>query len=637
MKKYFKLLLMATIMLLGSLFAFAEPFKADTISEWTLQEDDYYYYTKAIVSTGASVDVKVPSRFENYSELNIEYNHPVDGTWIPVPMFEVGGFNVRARTVRYTTQYNSIFNKQLTTFYYYTGDGFTNLRVADPSNDTHKTMTVGGNFRFKNPVDNVAPVITGETHYITNVDNPVTEATIKSGLSAYDNKDGYLGSSSFVKVSDTYTANKNKVGVWLLKYRVTDSSGNYSEITINVNVKDIVKPTITGQSSYTVVYNQTQNLTTVKNNLTVTDNYYTGLTAEVVTDNYTANKNKVGAWTITYQATDGSGNKSNLYTVTINVIDNVKPTISGTNSYTRPYNSKLELSTIKAALTANDAYDGDLTSSITLKSDNYSPKYNQKGTYQVVYTVKDSSNNSTDYTVTINVIDNIKPTITGTNAYSTGSTEKLLESTIRSGLTAIDDYDGALEVVLVEDNYSGSSNILGTHKIIYKATDSSGNVMEFEVTVTVEDDVPPVIHVTDHFIQIDGGLNMTIEDIIEHLIYTGQLDENFTAYYNVLENDYQADVSGEYLITMSRKETAPSHLKELVTLGVKVFEAEETPDPTTEDPNDTDDVDKDDKTFGDQFIDFFNDYGVYLVVGLVIFVVLLVIARQLGFGRRRRW
>lgn len=440
---------------------------------------------------------------------------------------------------------------------------------------------------FVTTKDNVYPVINGKTNYITNVNNPTTEANIRAGLYAYDNIDGDI-SSSFVLVSDEYTTNKNILGTYDIVYKVSDSAGNESQVTVKVHVVDATKPVISGQNTYTIVYNQTQSLTAVLNSLTVTDNYQSGIIPVLVEDNYTANKAVKGSYTVKYKATDNSGNESDLFVVTINVVDTIKPVITGTSSYTHVYNNKLELSTIKAALTATDGYDGNITANITLKSDNYTANYNKKGSYQVVYTVKDSSNNSIDYTVTINVIDNIKPIISGQAIYNTGSQVQLSEATIRAALTAVDDYDGSLVVNLLSDGYSSNYTIIGSHTIVYKVTDASGNVTEYAVTINVFDDVPPVIYTNDAFINIDGTLNYTLQQIIDHLIRVGDLQAsvNFDNYY-VSTSDYDPSTPGQYEVVLMRSDLAPESLKERVSVGIRVLEPNPIPTNPVPTPDDS--------------------------------------------------
>ncbi len=482
--------------------------------------------------------------------------------------------------------------------------------------------------------DQLSPVINGETNYITNVDNPVSIATIKSGLSAIDNIDGYIPSSQFVLVSDGYTDNAGTLGIYDVRYKVADSSGNEAFVTVKVHVVDVTKPTITGTSNYTTSYNQSIAITTITSGLSAVDNYDGPITPVLVTDNYSANAEIVGTHTITYKAVDSSGNESNIFTVNVKVEDKVKPVISGKNSYETSYNSKLAVNTIKNALSANDEYDGNLTTSITLKSDNYSANYNRKGAYQMVFTVKDSSNNSVDYTVNITVVDKIKPVISGQNLYTSGTQNKILESTVRAALSANDDYDGALTVELVEDNYSSKYQVPGEYTIKYKATDTSNNTTFYTVTIRVGDGVPPIIYTTDVFINIDGALNYTLEQIINHLVNVGQLEAGVNMLnYDVLESDYNSSKAGDYTVVLMRKESASVELQETITIGIRVLEA--TPlDPPSDGGNDQ--PLEDNPTWLDDLKEWWSkNRG--LVIGLgIAFVVALIAVKVVNPSNKRR-
>lgn len=575
-KKFFKRALTVTLLFISSIFIILASGKIDASNSKTV---NMTFSPRAQWSNGSAVGMWSISN-SNKEEIKLNYSSITNAT---LKVYEI---DVLIETMSLTSAIsgNDLFfeatedpvwgAKLDLASYSETADLFY-IPFHIPVEDYYITIT------FDMVIsDTINPVINGQTNYITNVDNPITEANIKSGLYAIDNIDGHIPSSAFVLVTDGYTANKTTLGTYDVNYKVSDSAGNWSFVTVKVHVVDIAKPVISGQSSYTIVYNQTQNLTTVKNNLTVTDNYNTGLTATLVEDNYTANKTQKGSYTLKYQATDSSGNKSDIYVVTITVIDNIKPVISGTNSYTRAYNNKLELSAIKSALTATDGYDGNLNAALTLKSDNYSSNYSNKGTYQVVYSVKDSSNNTADYVITINVIDNIKPTISGQATYSTGTTNKISEATIRAALTAIDDYDGALSLELISDGYSAHYQQIRSHKITYKATDSSGNSTDYVVTINVFDDIPPIIYTNDAFINLDGTLNYTLEQIIQHLINVGDLEAsvNFENYV-VFENDYDPETPGEYEVVLMRSESASSDLKERLSIGIRVLEPNPITDP----------------------------------------------------------
>lgn len=425
-------------------------------------------------------------------------------------------------------------------------------------NDPYTVSTEHGDeiLVYLEAVDTLSPVINGQTNYITNVDNPINEATIKSGLSAVDNVDGNIPSSAFVLVSDGYTENKNTIGEYDIVYKVFDSSGNEATVTVHVHVVDITKPTISGTNAYTVVYNQTLNLDGVKNGLIVNDNYDTGLIPTLVSDGYTSNKTVKGVYEVKYKATDTSNNVSDVFVVEVTVIDNIKPVISGNNTYTTPYNVQLTIDALKSVLSATDGYDGNITSQIALKTDNYTANKNVKGSYQVIFTVADSSNNSMDYTV----------------------------------------------------------------------------------TVTVTDDVPPVIYTTDVFINIDGALNYTLEQIIEHLINIGQLEAGINLEnYIIAENNYDPDTPGEYEVVLNRQEYASSALPETLSINITVLEPETVEEPS-ENPTDDDPISDitPEPNYLDEIKDFFiKNFGT-IVIGIVLLIVGLLVIKFVNPSNRRR-
>lgn len=507
------------------------------------------------------------------------------------------------------------------------------IKITKTDNSTVDIYgTFGAKVKIKvaQPDDTVAPVLSGETSYITSVANPILESAIRSQIRAYDDVDGDI-TGKIQLISDNYTTNKAKLGIYEIEYQVKDSADNVANLIVKVSVVDVTKPTITGTAKHTIGYKQTLSLSTIKSGLTATDNYDLTPTITLISDNYSTNKNRVGVYDVKYQAEDSSGNKSDVFTVTVTVVDTIKPTITGKNTYTAVYNNKLTIDSIKSGLQAQDEHDGDITNNITLKSDGYSSNFNVKGNYQVIFTVSDASGNSIDYTVTVTVVDTIKPTITGKNNYVTGSTQKINESTIREALTAIDDYDGALSLALISDNYSSNYNIIGNYQIKYRATDASGNYMDYIVTVTVTDDVPPIFYVTDHFVNVDQALNMTLDEIIQHLILIGEISADTLNHYQITASNYMSS-PGNYEIELSRKIDAPSTLNEKITIGVKVVESTEVPEPPTTPIEDDSEL-----GFGDKFEAFFKEYGAYIVIGFIGLIVVLVVIKAINPSGRKRW
>lgn len=110
--------------------------------------------------------------------------------------------------------------------------------------------------------------------------------------------------------------------------------------------------------------------------------------------------NKLGTYTITYKLPYLNTHK---VTRKINVVDTTKPTLklNGKESISLYVGDTYK----EEGATATDNYDKDLTSNITIDSNLDTKK---KGTYKITYTVKDSSNNESSITRTINIKN--KPT-----------------------------------------------------------------------------------------------------------------------------------------------------------------------------------------------------------------------------------
>ena len=261
--------------------------------------------------------------------------------------------------------------------------------------------------------DTSSPVLDGYTGvYITNVDDPISLATLKASITAIDDVDGDI-TNRIVVTTDNYTANMHKLGLWPVVFSVSDNANNTATITIQVSVVDKTAPVITlAHPSYTSNLSSPLKLSDVLSDITASDNYDGDVSSKIVIyyDGYSSTSTTIGNHTVTFKVTDNSGNAS-FKDITINVVDDIIPTISGNSSYTKSANSSLSSSDIKAGLIASDNYDNDLTGQITEVSNTYLGKENKVGTYYITYNVTDNSNNTSEnFVVTIQVVDTQKPT-----------------------------------------------------------------------------------------------------------------------------------------------------------------------------------------------------------------------------------
>lgn len=337
----------------------------------------------------------------------------------------------------------------------YGSDGFQIMDNDDELIYKYETENWGFySFLFRVREKDLAPVFSGETYFVTNVDNPLTVQEIKSHITAIDDYDGDVTKNITLK-EDNYTAYNSQIGVYTIIFQVNDSSNNIAELTVQVNVTDVTAPIITGQKTYNQSIKTLLDLNIVKDNLTVTDNYDTNLIIVQETDNYSSNYNIPGQYIVKYKAVDTSGNIG-YYDVNIHVIDDILPVIEGSTKITKTYDEVLTVSTIKEYLTATDNIDGDITSNIILEN----------------------------------------------------------------------------------DNYTGNGNKLGNYDITFSVTDNAGNKATHIVTIQVIDDLPPLFYVDEYFINVQEGINLTQNDIINLLIKTNQLTITSTTTIKIVDNEY---------------------------------------------------------------------------------------------------
>ncbi|MFA5021555.1 MAG: DUF5011 domain-containing protein [Patescibacteria group bacterium] len=176
---------------------------------------------------------------------------------------------------------------------------------------------VAWNWVGLNPaIDTTPPVITllGDNPAIVDVFTP----WVDPGVTITDPDDGDLTANLVV----TGAVNTSVLGTYMVHYNVSDASGNpATEVIRTVVVVDRGFPVITLPVSSPQSWDV--GVTYVASVATVTDNYDTGLTAQVVVS---VDTTKPGSGSVTYTAIDSSGNTTTVILV-VNVVDNTPPVI----------------------------------------------------------------------------------------------------------------------------------------------------------------------------------------------------------------------------------------------------------------------------------------------------------------------
>lgn len=253
--------------------------------------------------------------------------------------------------------------------------------------------------------DSTPPVITlvGTSPVTVEVGTTYTDA----GATAADDVDGNL-TASIIATSNVDTT---ALGSYTVTYNVSDSTGNAAApVTRTVNVVDTTPPVITRIGSATVSVEIGGTYTDA--GASASDNYDGNLSGAIVTTG-AVNTSQFGAYTITYNVSDSSGNAAIPVTRTVNVVDTTPPVITLVGSpiviveVGEPYTD--------SGATAADNYDGDLTAAVEATG---SVNTNLAGTYEITYTVNDSSNNAAQpVTRTVHVFEEMHasplPTVDG--------------------------------------------------------------------------------------------------------------------------------------------------------------------------------------------------------------------------------
>lgn len=268
-------------------------------------------------------------------------------------------------------------------------------------------------------------------------------------------------------------------------------------------------------------------------------------------DTYTPNKNTVGEWVIVYSITDSSSNTV-TFTVTVFVRDVTKPTIDlgELDEITVSYLDNLNPLTYHSNFTITDNYYDleDLVITVNVGTFDGTPK-----TSTITYTVTDPSGNVQTAQMVVHVIDDVAPEIFGPDEFTTTISSGLTLGTILTQYSASDEIDGTRTnyITVISNNYTANKDVAGTYYITLRVSDTSGNVAEKTIEVTVSDDVVPVFYVTRAFISVAESITLTLEDIIRILYVTGQI-ESMEGYTLVASTYFGNELNpGVYTLTIS--------------------------------------------------------------------------------------
>ena len=290
------------------------------------------------------------------------------------------------------------------------------------------------------------------------------------------------------------------VGTTTITWIATDVAGNASSLTQTVKVSDVEIPTLalpavaeqfTGAgatSCAALVSDETLGTPVAGDNCGVT------VTRTGVPE---GNLFPIGTTTITYTATDPSGNSATA-TQTVTVTDNTPPSLSVPGDLTLETGANATgcgMAVANAALGTASASDNCLATldRAGVPAGNVFPL----GTTTITYTATDASGNTATATQKITVVDTTPPSITTANLETTTDTG-LCGATLTDLGTAAADNCGAITPSGVRSDGAALGDPFpeGTTTITWTATDAAGNTATATQTVTVTNPAPQVTILT---------------------------------------------------------------------------------------------------------------------------------------------
>ncbi|MFL2913994.1 MAG: immunoglobulin-like domain-containing protein [Opitutales bacterium] len=365
--------------------------------------------------------------------------------------------------------------------------------------------------------------------------SPTLEAgTIYSepGFYAYDNVDGDITN----KVSYPENFISTIPGINYISYTVTDSTGNSNSTQRSITVVDTTKPTLVlnGDTSITMEAGDIFN----DPNATWVDNADgTGM----VSSSISVDEQEVGLQKLNYIYIDKSTNVSNSVTRSLTIVDTTPASIFLNGNAITIHEAGQPF--VDPGATWIDNADGNGT--VLGLGDLNSSKL---GEYDLVYSYKDESNNSSvSITRKVQIVDTTAPQLQLVG--NQNITTEVGFSYTDQGAIWTDAVDGNGTVFSI-----GSVNVqtLNTYLLRYSYTDQAGNAgqpFDLNRTVTVKDTLSPtIVFPQKEYSPFLLGQDINFSDVIAVDLFDGNLTSDLQISY---PPDFDENKSGSYLINFS--------------------------------------------------------------------------------------
>ncbi len=562
-RKKLKVVLTFALMLLGVMLTSTHVFAYGTSSESTFTVDGERIYATSTYTENAltfdvdQLDVATSGNLNLLTHDIRDYSGYDDSAIYTLHILTYYG-------EEYTIYNGQIFSLLMSS--YNAQSGYVEFQAFDTSGEEWQEemadRDVSVYWTYEIPFVDASPVLDGQTAFVTTIDDPITYTEIDALISAYDDTDGNVthriervDSARDFLAFTVARAIQEDMAITPSDLTVNQALSSYDASSLNINV---------GGQSFTN---------------TVVDNVYGSIYQQIM---YSSNVSELSPdaqdyYVLDYYVFDSVGNYATLE-VQVLVKDVLAPVGNDgavTVSYTETYNLDQYMSSNQSSF--SDNYDSTSDLSYDIASNNYTANRTIPGTYEVVFRATDTSGNQGYATLSLTVIDNVAPVISGVKTITKATTEILTAADIKDMISANDAIDGNLtsSIAIETDDYTGHGVTVGSYDIEFSVSDNSGNTSYYIVTVNVSDSIPPIIYIADgYFISVDQTVTLTLEDFKTILLNTGQIDVDGSGDVVILAsyNEYadHEDIPGIYALTLTG--SAPNGDSYVWNLAVQVEE-----------------------------------------------------------------
>ena len=160
------------------------------------------------------------------------------------------------------------------------------------------------------------------------------------------------------------------------------------------------------------------------------------------------------------------------------------------------------------------------------------------------------------------------------NLYTSYETKLEMEQIIGTYITAYDDVDGDLTeaIVILEDNYTGNEQVVGSYSVELSVSDSSMNTALFTLHIYVQDEVAPVISGPDYF-EVDVDQQPSIEDIVDAYLTLYDDYDGVIETFDIITDTYSnhKDTLGEHDVKIQIEDSSSNATTHSFTVDVKDY------------------------------------------------------------------